>query len=583
MKQVSKKLTPKIIVALVISLLVGGGIYTTYFFKQEVLNQQREKLSSEIDVLIPYLFDEGELVLNPEKIDDSVKNTGRLTILDKTGQIRYDSSHKELAKGTREKRSEIKQILDDGQTEGYAVRDSTTVNEKMIYVAKGVYYQNELVGILRLSEKYAGVSQHLKQFQRYVLIALILVSIVILSLYFYILRQSKKPIQFILPILRNAIKNPDEKQTVVDAPSEWQELYQTVYELMDETNLLYYKQLQNEEKLAFLFENLDIGIFILNEELELVLANGVTEQLFNSPKQSKHYKNWFNHKKMSRLIQEAAETKEQVQGDIHIKHPKNHDLNVIIRILDSNVTEYVGIIYDVTDMKQIEQVHEDFISNISHELKTPTTSIIGFAETLLAGAKDDPNASEEFIQIIESEGKRLLSLIQNIMMLLKTEKDIYLLDTVVSNPVNVVEEELERYLYKITEKDIQVTFDSSLTHQTELPGNAFQLIVKNLLENAVEYTGNGDSIFIYLKEMDGDLVLTVEDTGIGISEEDRKRIFERFYRVSQSRQRNTGGSGLGLSIVQHYTEILGGTVKLTSDLGEGTTVIVRIPMKTKVD
>jgi two-component system phosphate regulon sensor histidine kinase PhoR len=543
-----KKLTPKLIVILVISLLVGGGLYTTYFFKQEVLNQQREKLSSEIDVLIPYLFDEGKLDLNEEKIDKSVENTGRLTILDKTGMILYDTSHKQTAKGTREKRSEIKEILVDGKEEGYAVRESTTLDEKLIYVSKAVFVDQELVGILRLSEKYTGVSQHLKQFQGYVLASLVVISGIILSMYFYILRQSRKPIQFILPILRNAIKNPEKKQDVVDAPSEWQELYQTVYELMDETKLLYYKQLQNEEKLAFLFENLDIGIFILNSDLEVVLANGVTEKLFASPKKSANYEEWFGHKKMNRLIKEAGST------------------------------EYVGIIYDVTEMKQIEKVHEDFISNISHELKTPTTSIIGFAETLLAGAKDDPNASEEFIQIIESEGKRLLALIQNIMMLLKTEKDIYMLDTVVSNPVTVIEEELERYLFKISEKNIQVTFDSSLSKEVALPGNAFQLIVKNLIENAVEYTGENDSIFIYLKEMDDELILTVEDTGIGISDEDQKRIFERFYRVSQSRQRNTGGSGLGLSIVQHYTEILGGTIKLASDLGEGTTVIVKIPM-----
>lgn len=574
-----KKLTPKLIVILVISLLVGGGVYTTYFFKQEVLNQQREKLSSEIDVLVPYLFTDGKLDLDEVKLDTSIEETGRLTILDNKGMIIYDTSHKQTAKGTREKRSEVKEILIDGKDEGFAIRDSTTLDEKLIYVSKAVYFENELVGILRLSEQYTGVSEHLKQFQRYVLLSLSLISGIILSMYFYILRQSRKPIQFILPILRNAIKNPESKQTVVDAPSEWQELYQTVYELMDETKLLYYKQLQNEKKLAFLFENLDIGIFILNSDLEVVLANGVTEKLFDSVGKTAYYEEWFQHKKMNRLIKEAIDTKEQIQGDIHIKAPKNHDLNVIIRILDSNETEYVGIIYDVTEMKQIEKVHEDFISNISHELKTPTTSIIGFAETLLAGAKDDPKASEEFIQIIETEGKRLLVLIQNIMMLLKTEKDIYMLDTVVSNPVTVVEEELERYLFKISNKNIQVSFDSSLSKEVALPGNAFQLIVKNLIENAVEYTGENDSIFIYLKEQHNELVLTIEDTGIGIAEEDIKRIFERFYRVSQSRQRNTGGSGLGLSIVQHYTEILGGTIKLTSDLGEGTTVIVRIPLK----
>ncbi|MDT2831000.1 ATP-binding protein [Vagococcus carniphilus] len=578
MRRQKKEFTPKFVILLIVFLFIGGGFYTTSFFKKEVLNQQNEKLTTEINLLTPYLFEQNKLVIDEEKLDKSVPDSERLTVLDKHGAIQYDSTHGTLAKGTREKRPEIKEILEEGKSEGYAIRDSQTVGEKMIYVAKGIYQDGELVGILRLSEKYTGITSSLKQFQRSVFLILLVIAVIILSMYVYIWRQSQKPIQFILPILRQAIRNPEKKQIVVDAPSEWQELYQTVYELMDEASLLYYKQLQNEKKLSFLFENLDIGIFILDENLDLVLANQVTEQLFSKKKEKMNYKNWFNHQKMNQLIKEAVSQQTQVQRDIRITTPKNHDLNVVIRLLEADTTEYVGIIYDVTEMKQIEQVHEDFISNISHELKTPTTSIIGFAETLLAGAKDDPEASEQFLQIIETEGKRLLVLIQNIMTLLKTEKDIYLLDAVVSDPVTVISEELERYQFKIKEKQINVSFDSATHTSINLPGNAFQLIVKNLIENAVEYTREKDSIFIYLKEQDGELILTVEDTGIGISEVDQKRIFERFYRVSESRQRNTGGSGLGLSIVQHYTEILGGTVKLTSDVNEGTTVIVRVPL-----
>ena len=578
MRRQKKELTPKLVILLIVFLFIGGGFYTTSFFKKEVLNQQNEKLKTEISLLTPYLFEKNKLVIDEEKLDKSVPDSERLTVLDEHGTIQYDSTHGTLAKGTREKRPEIREILEEGKSEGYAIRDSQTVGEKMIYVAKGIYQDGELVGILRLSEKYTGITSSLKQFQRGVFLILIVIALIILSMYVYIWRQSQKPIQFILPILRQAIQNPEKKQIVVDAPSEWQELYQTVYELMDEASLLYYKQLQNEKKLSFLFENLDIGIFILDENLDLVLANQVTEQLFSKKKQKMNYEKWFAHQKMNQLIKEAISQQTQVQGDIRITNPKNHDLNVVIRLLEADTTEYVGIIYDVTEMKQIEEVHEDFISNISHELKTPTTSIIGFAETLLAGAKDDPEASEQFLQIIETEGKRLLVLIQNIMTLLKTEKDIYLLDTVVSDPITVISEELERYQFKIEEKQIKVSFDSATHTSINLPGNAFQLIVKNLIENAVEYTREKDSIFIYLKEQDGELILTVEDTGIGISEIDQKRIFERFYRVSESRQRNTGGSGLGLSIVQHYTEILGGTVKLTSDVNEGTTVIVRLPL-----
>lgn len=578
MKGQKKEFPPRLVILLIVLLFVGGGFYTTSFFKNEVLNQQNEKLITEINLLTPYLLEKNKLVIDENKLDKSTPTTERLTILDEHGIIQYDSTHGSLAKGSRDKRPEIKKIIEGEQQEGYAIRESQTVGEKMIYVAKGIYQDGELVGILRLSERYTGITSSLKQFQRNVFWVLLVIALIMLSMYAYIWRQSQKPIQFILPILRQAIRNPEKKQIVVDAPSEWQELYQAVYELMDETSLLYYKQLQNEKKLSFLFENLDIGIFILDENLDLVLANQVTEQLFSRKKEKINYQTWFNHPKMNQLIKEAVSQKIQVQSDIRLTTSKKHDLNVVIRLLEADTTEYVGIIYDVTEMKQIEQVHEDFISNISHELKTPTTSIIGFAETLLSGAKDDPEASEEFLKIIETEGKRLLALIQNIMTLLKTEKDIYLLDTVVSDPVTVISEELKRYQFKIKEKQLNVSFDSATHTSINLPGNAFQLIVKNLIENAVEYTREKDSIFIYLKEQNGELILTVEDTGIGISEIDQKRIFERFYRVSESRQRNTGGSGLGLSIVQHYTEILSGTVTLTSDVSDGTTVIVRLPL-----
>lgn len=581
MKQPTKEFTPRLIVLSVIVLLLSGGLYTTYFFKEEVLNQQKEKLLTELHLIKPYVLADGQVNFDVSRLDKGISEDERLSILDAQGNILYDSSHKNLAKGTREKRPEIRMILEEHKEVGYAVRDSQTIGEKSIYVAIAMYVDSELVGILRLSETYTGISAHLKEFQRNLFGVFFIFLVAILLMYVYIIRQSRKPIQFILPILRNAIKSPDKKQQVVDAPQEWQELYQTVYELMDETNQLYDKQSKNEATLQFLFDNLNIGIFILNKELEVVLANNMTERLFKPHTIPEHYESWFRSHKMSRFINQAVEDQADVQGEMTLKEPKNRYLNVVIRLLESDDVEYVGIIYDITEIRAIETVHEDFISNISHELKTPTTSIIGFAETLLSGAKDDPEASTEFLSIIESEGQRLLSLIQNIMMLLKTEKDIYLLDTVSVNPVQVIEDELHHYRYKMEKKKLQMTFDVSVSHKINLPGNSFQLIAKNLIENAVEYTEECDSLFIYLTEQDNHLVLTVEDTGVGIAEEDKQRIFERFYRVSQSRQRNTGGSGLGLSIVEHYTHILGGTIKLISDLDEGTTVIVKLPFENK--
>ena len=575
MKKLKKVFNPFVIITLTIILVLIGGYYTTYFFKEDVINQQSRQLSKEIDLIQPFITSDSGLVMDEEKLDASVGEHERLTILDTSGDIIYDSSHDNLAKGSRKNRPEIKEILDGSKKEGFAIRDSHTVDEKLIYVTKGIYQEGKLIGVVRLAETYQGISDYVENFQRIVIIIMVLLFIAILGMGYYIRRQSQKPIQFMLPILRQAIQNPDKKQKVIDAPGEWQELYQTVYKLMEETNLLYYKQLKNEETLHFLFENLDIGIFILNEDLEITLANQTIETMFQKKWEVLPYDEWFNEPKIQQLIEQAIETNEAVQGEIRVKKPRTQDLKIVIRQLSIDNNEYVGIIYDVTEVRQIERVHEDFISNISHELKTPTTSIIGFSETLLAGAKDDPDASKEFLTIIEREAQRLMSLIQTIMMLLKTEKDIYIMDSFVVHPKLVIEDEIDRYQYKAFDKDISVIFECAVADDVVIPNDSFQIIVKNLLENAIEYSEEHGKVFIYLTQSKNELTLKVEDTGIGISEKDQKRIFERFYRVSHSRQRNSGGSGLGLSLVKHYAEILGGRVKLDSELGEGTTVIVK--------
>jgi len=576
MKKIKKIFNPFVMVTMMIILVLIGGYYTTYFFKEDVIKQQTRQLSKEIELLLPFIQSDSGLVLDEKKLDTSVSQHERLTILDANGDIIYDSSHENMAKGSRKNRPEVKEILQENKTQGFAIRDSHTVDEKLIYVTKGIYQNSKLIGVIRLAETYQGISEYVENFQRIVIIIMVLLFIAILVMGYYIRRQSQKPIQFMLPILRQAIQNPDKKQKVIDAPGEWQELYQTVYELMEETNLLYYKQLKNEETLQFLFENLDIGIFILNEELDITLANQTVENMFRKKWEIAPYNEWFTESKIHELIEQAIETQEAVQGEIKLRKPTLKNLKIVIRQLSSENNEYVGIIYDVTEVRQIERVHEDFISNISHELKTPTTSIIGFSETLLAGAKDDPDASKEFLTIIEREAQRLMSLIQTIMMLLKTEKDIYIMDSFVVHPKLVIEDEIDRYQYKAYDKDISVIFECAVDEDIVIPNDSFQIIVKNLLENAIEYSEEHGKIFIYLTQSKNELTLKVEDTGIGISEKDQKRIFERFYRVSHSRQRNSGGSGLGLSLVKHYAEILGGRVKLVSELGEGTTVIVKI-------
>lgn len=583
MISMKRYIKPMGVVFFTVMLFMTGSFYLNHLLKKDMIAQQTEQLSSEIDLLTPFLIDKDELVFSPEKLSQSLSGSERITVLSATGHVLYDSSHQVSLDVTRKNRPEIKGILEGEAKELTDIRDSQTVNTELLYVAKGIYVNDELIGVVRLAENYLGVSENIISIQRSVTLILFILLLFMLILALYIYRQNKKPLDFILPILKEATQNPEKKQEIIEAPSEWRELYETVYELMDETNLLYYKQLQNKEKLYFLFNNLSIGIFILNQDLEITLANTVVEEWFQKKWKVESYETWISHKKLKQMIRLAVEGGEDVQGEIRVKRPKYRNLKVVIRPLQSEKKEYVCMIYDVTEIRQMEKVHEDFISNISHELKTPTTSIIGFAETLLAGAKDDPDASVEFITIIEREGQRLLSLIQHIMMLLKTEKDLHVSDSLRTSPVSIIQEELKRYTHQMKKKQLDVSFDESVDSTILVSSQGFQIIVKNLLENAIEYSEESGKIFIYLTQSEDELIFKIEDTGIGISKEDQLRIFERFYRVSHSRQRNTGGSGLGLSLVQHYADLLGGYVKLSSDLGEGTTVIVRFQLDYLVD
>ncbi|WP_326716751.1 sensor histidine kinase [Vagococcus jeotgali] len=583
MISMKRYIKPMGVVFFTVMLFMTGSFYLNHLLKKDMIAQQTEQLSGEIDLLTPFLIDKDELVFNPEKLSQSLSGSERITVLSATGHVLYDSSHQVSLDVTRKNRPEIKGILEGEAKELTDIRDSQTVNTELLYVAKGIYVNDELIGVVRLAENYLGVSENIMSIQRSVTLILFILLLFMLILALYIYRQNKKPLDFILPILKEATQNPEKKQEIIEAPSEWRELYETVYELMDETNLLYYKQLQNKEKLYFLFNNLSIGIFILNQDLEITLANTVVEEWFQKKWKVESYETWISHKKLKQMIRLAVEGGEDVQGEIRVKRPKYRNLKVVIRPLQSEKKEYVCMIYDVTEIRQMEKVHEDFISNISHELKTPTTSIIGFAETLLAGAKDDPDASVEFITIIEREGQRLLSLIQHIMMLLKTEKDLHVSDSLRTSPVSIIQEELKRYTHQMKKKQLDVSFDESVDSTILVSSQGFQIIVKNLLENAIEYSEESGKIFIYLTQSEDELIFKIEDTGIGISKEDQLRIFERFYRVSHSRQRNTGGSGLGLSLVQHYADLLGGYVKLSSDLGEGTTVIVRFQLDYLMD
>jgi two-component system phosphate regulon sensor histidine kinase PhoR len=239
----------------------------------------------------------------------------------------------------------------------------------------------------------------------------------------------------------------------------------------------------------------------------------------------------------------------------------------------------VIVLHDITDLRKLERVRRDFVANVSHELKTPLTAIQGFAETLLAGAIDDPQNRIRFLQIILEHSRRLARLTDDLLELSKMDADRLDLELDRLSVSQFVQSCLETTQRPAAEKHLRVSADL----QEPLPDIAADRrrlaeVLQNLLDNAVQYTPSGGKIVVSASSGGDEVTFTVSDTGIGIPQVDQPRIFERFYRVDVARSREVGGTGLGLSIAKHLVEAHGGRIWVDSEVGQGSQFHFTVPV-----
>ena len=225
------------------------------------------------------------------------------------------------------------------------------------------------------------------------------------------------------------------------------------------------------------------------------------------------------------------------------------------------------------DSKNAEIIRSEFVANVSHELKTPLTSISGFIETLQAGAAEDPEIRTKFIDIIAIETSRLKRMIEDLLVLSDIENR-----RESDNREFDVKEVIENTIYalKPIAEEKGITFIQDIEEGCKVTGSAdrFSQMMVNLIENAVKYSDVGKRVWIDVHKSDSSITVSVRDEGIGIAPEHHERLFERFYRVDKSRSQKAGGTGLGLSIVKHIAALLGAKLNVESQVGEGTTFYV---------
>ncbi len=342
---------------------------------------------------------------------------------------------------------------------------------------------------------------------------------------------------------------------------------------------------QRNAELEAMLSSMEAGVVAIDDSSDILFYNRSFEKICNNSKSitsGQSLFTLFRNAAVFDAIDEVKEMKCSVMKEGSISGQGLRYIRVTGTPLGLDGEKSFGIlliIEDITQLKKLENMRRDFVSNVTHELKTPLTSIRGFIDTLKSGAMKEEAVANRFLDIIDIEAERLFSLIQDILILqeIESKREFERVPSDLNECVNAVIELLHP---EIQDSPIQISFEPQpyLKPFYCNPDRMKQLLI-NLLDNAIKYTEEG-TITVSLKEEENDLILSVKDTGIGIEKEYLARIFERFYRVDKGRSRKQGGTGLGLSIVKHIVELYNGNIQVNSTLGVGTEFIITLPYNT---
>ena len=562
---------------LLVSLFFGGWQLFSHYFQQQIVEQQESYLTKKAQLLIRQLDVENlQAAQNKTALEEFVHQSNeRITLMDATGKILFDTNNETLNE-QRNSRPEIKAVLNGGNL-GSALRKSTTLNEDLLYVALPVKKSGQLEAILRIAEPTSGFLPRTESFRRWVFFFFLSFFLVLAGMIYYLIYQKNQPLKTVLPVLKKMVQNPNQAEVIMQTPDQWEELYQTINALSEQMSKMYRACTTTEEQLYTLLNELMIGVFLIDDaDSRLLLLNPKMQLHLNvvSYQPEQRYTEVIQEPKLIQLIHQVTPEHPLIHQEITLTEGRQTlDLSLRYFTNSEGTGQILGVAYDLTKVRRLEKLQKDFVGNVSHELKTPVTSLIGFTETLLDGAKDDPQTLTSFLEIMQKDAIRLDKLIREIIQLSKDGENSYEIQTIYTEPY--FQQIVQNYQPIIEKKRLTIRLigkNEPFTTKTDI----LYPIIKNLIENAVQYSKSDSEIIIRYQATD-DLSFSVQDFGIGIDIEDQERIFERFYRVDKARSRHSGGTGLGLAIVKDYVQLLNGTITVDSHLGTGSTFTVTIP------
>ncbi|RPI14560.1 MAG: HAMP domain-containing histidine kinase [Ignavibacteriae bacterium] len=579
------KLLYPYLILLIFSLIVFG-----FFFVSTIQNYYIDRtLEFQIQTTLAVKEDLNYPVLDTTNLQERLKRMDkiaglRITVITPAGLVIGDSRENPFSMDTHNDRPEIEAAL-KGDT-GHSIRYSHTLRTDMIYAAVPLYdSQNNVRAILRTSIPLNIVYFHFSNIYPIVIAGGILIIIIASFIGMFISRRLGIP----LLEMRNAAKRfsmGNFKQKIF--PPKDRELKS----LADSLNSM---AVQLDEKISIISEQKNLQQAVLESMKEGVIAVDYDERILLINKTAEQILLLNEGKNKGKTLQEAVRVSEiqkffkkvinegtSQEEDVIIQFGLDKTLQLSGTVLFDSDNYKIGVLVvlnDISNLKYLDTLKRDLVANVSHELKTPITTIKGFIETLREGAIDNPLKSERFLDIIYKNTERLNAIVEDLLSLSRIEQSSSTKELKFNEQkiCSILETAYEDYKHKAGEKNINIKINCDC----ELTGNVNKLLIEqaigNLVDNAIKYSDKNKEITVEAIEENGSLILNVHDEGYGISKEHFPRLFERFYRIDKSRSREVGGTGLGLAIVKHIAQVHGGTVEVSSTPGTGSVFTIKIP------
>jgi two-component system phosphate regulon sensor histidine kinase PhoR len=558
------------------------GVYLTNFARNSQLDNLRSHLEKEARIIaeasLPvFLGQGGDLDTLAKKLGEEIDV--RVTIIALDGKVLGDSQEDPSAMENHATRPEVRDALALGL--GESTRFSTTLGEQMMYVAVPITSQGEILGVARVALLLIAVQNSVNQVTLIISLAMVTMTLLAVVAAGLIARLTTRPIREVTEASERIASGELGQKIPVRTRDETGQLAQAFNEMSSNLHKLVGDISTERTKLQTVLANMADGVIMADVEGKILLANQTTERLFNFREKdviNKPLIEVVRDHETDEILRLCLRTGQTQTVQFESAGSKRFLRAIAIPIAEGKLTGGLLLFQDLTELRSLQTMRRELIGNLSHELRTPLAGIKAMVETLKDSAINDKEAAMDFLARIDGEVDRLTQMVAELTELSRIETGKAEL-RMTAVDINILIEEVAAQLGPLAERQ-QVTIANNLA--TDLPiiradKDRIRQTIINLVHNAIKFNRPGGKVTVSTRTDRESVIVSVSDTGTGISKEDLPHVFERFYKADRARAK--GGSGLGLAIAKHTIQAHGGNIWAQSEEGKGSTFSFSLPIK----